>query len=603
MMKQMRENTKVILWIVVVAFVVTIFAVWGLDLQGGGAGGRQFNTLGKVNGIPITREQYQVMYEQLVSQMRQASPDGSLSFAQQEMVQDQVWENLITAILTDQEIEKLGIQVSDEEIVAFLRTSPPPEVQQYFVDENGRFDYQAYQSALNNPDADWTAVEALARRRIPLLKLNRYLMSQVHVGPADVQRVFEEDNVMITVQYVAFPLADEDVSDYNPTDEEIRGYYDMHAEDFRVGEQAVVEYIKVPIEPTAGDYDDVMYTINNLSDQLAEGEDFGALARTYSQAPTAAVDGETGLITAAQRDPAVMTQVAIMNEGQVSEPIPVEGGFQGDGVYLVQLIEKVTEDETTKYNLREIFIELTAGSSTVDSLSGIARDMQELAMEKDFATAAAELGLEVETTEPFQRNFPITPIGFSPSVNRFAFTGDPGSVSGVLTDEFNYYVCRLVERIPESIRPMEDVRTTIVSNLRSERQESMALRKAEAFWRKMFSTTVGLDRAAEEYGYTITSPDPFAVSDPIGDRIAPYSPLAYAALRMPIEEVSRPVRSRDAYYVFRVLERSELDREVFAQKAPEIADQVHQEKVQTFVTYWYAQLRENAEIEDYRQRY
>jgi parvulin-like peptidyl-prolyl isomerase len=598
MMKQMRENTKVILWIVVVAFVVTIFAVWGLDLQGGGVGGQQINILGKVNGVPITREQYQAMYEQLVSQMRQASPDGSLSFAQQEMVNDQVWENLVTAILTDQEIEKLGIRVSDEEIVAFLRTSPPPEVQQYFVDENGRFDYQAYQNALNNPDADWTAVEALARRRIPLLKLNRYLMSQVHVGPADVQRVFEEDNVMITAQYVSFPLVDEDVSDYTPTEEEVQTYYASHQDDYQAGEQAVVEYIRIPIEPTAGDYDDVMYTINNLSDQLAEGEDFGALARTYSQAPTAGVDGETGLITAAQRDAAVMAQVAIMNEGQVSEPIPVD-----EGVYLVQLTEKVTEDETTKYNLREIFIELTAGSSTMDSLSGVARDMQELALETDFASAAAEMGLTVETTEPFQRNFPIAGIGFSPSVNRFAFASEPDAVSGVLGDEKNYYVCRVVERIPAAVRPLEDVRTTVESALRRERQDGMAERKAVAFWRKIHSTTVGLDKAAEDYGYTIVSPDPFSVSDPIGDRITPYSPLSYAALRMPIEEVSRPVKSRDAYYVFRVLERSELDREVFAQKATEIADQVHQEKVQTYVTYWYGQLRDNAEIEDYRQGY
>ncbi len=223
------------------------------------------------------REQYQVMYEQLVAQMRQASPTGAISVVQQEMIHDQTWENIITAILTDQEIEKLGIQVSDEEVVAFLRTSPPPEVQQYFVDENGGFDYQAYQNALNNPEADWTAVESLARRRIPLLKLNRYLMSQVHVGLTEVRRSFEEDNVLMTVEYVPFALADEDVSGYTPSEEDIQGYYDSNSDDFRVGERAIVEYIRIPIEPTAGDYDDIMYTINNLSDQIADGEEFAAL--------------------------------------------------------------------------------------------------------------------------------------------------------------------------------------------------------------------------------------------------------------------------------------------------------------------------------------
>jgi peptidyl-prolyl cis-trans isomerase D len=596
MMKQMRENTKVILWIVVVAFIVTIFAVWGLDLQVGGGSSQQYNVLGKVNGISITREQYQVMYEQLVAQMRQASPTGALSVAQQEMIRDQTWENIITAILTDQEIQKLGIQVSDEEIVAFLRTSPPPEVQQYFVDENGGFDYQAYQNALNNPEADWTAVESLARRRIPLIKLNRYLMSQVHVGPTEVRRTFAEDNVMITAEYVSFALADEDVSGYTPSDEDIQNYFDSNNDDFRVGERAVVEYVRIPIEPTAGDYDDIMYTINNLSNQVADGEDFADLARAYSQASTADVGGETGLITAAQRDTEVMSQVAIMNEGQISQPIPTE-----KGVYLVKLIGKETEDETTRYNLREIFIELTAGPNTIDSLSGIARDMQELAVESDFAKAAADMGLTVETTEPFQRNFPISGLGFSPSVNRFAFTNEAGTLSGVLSDELNYYVCRVVEKLPEAVRPLEEVRSSVESSLRRGRQKSMALRKAEAFHRKVFSTRTGLKQAAEEYGYTLEQPEPFSVSDPIGDHISPNSPFAYVALSINTQEVSKPIESNGVYYVFQVLARSEVDEELYAQRAPVINDQLHQEKVQTYVTYWYGQLRENAEIEDMRR--
>ncbi|MCK5618286.1 MAG: SurA N-terminal domain-containing protein, partial [Candidatus Krumholzibacteria bacterium] len=371
-MKQMRENTKVIIWIVVVAFVVTIFAVWGLDLAGGGGPtAQQFSVVGKVNGISITRSQYQTVYEQLAAQARAASPDRNLTNAQQEMIQDQVWDNLVSNILTEQEIEKLGIGVTDQEIVAFLRTSPPPEIQQYFVDESGNFDFAAYQNALNNPDADWTSVEALARQRIPLLKLNRYLLSQVHVSPSEVRRAFDEENQLLTVEYVSFPIGDVDISEYTPSEEEIRGYYDAHPNEFLAGERAVVEYVKIPIEPTDRDMSDIMYTITNLSDQLADGEDFAVVAKTYSQAPTSSVGGETGFITAGQRNSNVMAQVAIMNPGQVSAPILTD-----DGVYLVKLLETQTEGEETRYNFQEIFIELTAGSHTIDSLVGLAQDIQ-----------------------------------------------------------------------------------------------------------------------------------------------------------------------------------------------------------------------------------
>ena len=57
MLKQLRENTKTILWVVVVAFVVSIFAVWGMNQRDGGGGqpGEQSNIIGSVDGIERSR--------------------------------------------------------------------------------------------------------------------------------------------------------------------------------------------------------------------------------------------------------------------------------------------------------------------------------------------------------------------------------------------------------------------------------------------------------------------------------------------------------------------------------------------------------------------
>ena len=136
MMHKMRENTKIILWVVVVSFVITIFAVWGLDLRTG-KDTADPTVLGKVNGVPITRTHYQAHYEALASQFRAASNEP-LTYSQEEFVANQAWDNLVYSILTDQEIEKLGITVNNEEIVSYLRYSPPPEIQPYFVDEQGK---------------------------------------------------------------------------------------------------------------------------------------------------------------------------------------------------------------------------------------------------------------------------------------------------------------------------------------------------------------------------------------------------------------------------------------------------------------------------------
>jgi peptidyl-prolyl cis-trans isomerase D len=596
MMKQMRENTKVILWIVVVAFVVTIFAVWGLDLRGSGGapGASQYNTLGKVNGMPISRSQYQSVYEQLSAQMREAQPEGRLSYSQQELIHDQTWENLVTSILTSQEIEKLGIVVTDEEVVSFLMTSPPPEIQRYFVDENGNFDYAAYQAALQNPEADWTSVEALARERIPMIKLNTYLVAQVHVSPDEVRAVFEEENTSITAVYVNFPLAAEDISGYTPTEEEIQAYYDDNADDFRRGERATVEYVKIPIEPTSFDLDGLMYTANTLSDQVVAGEDFAEMARVYSQAPTSSVGGETGFITASHRDAEVMTRVAIMNDGQVSEPIQTK-----DGVYLVKLLEKKEEDGETTYNIQEIFLELAAGRETLDSLIALARGVRELAVEKDLAKAAADSGLAVEKSDPFQRNFPIPGMGFVPSVSRFAFNNEPDVISNVIGDEINYYVVRVAERLPASVQPLEDVRTIIEERLKYERQKSMALRKAQGFHLKMRTSPTSFQEAAEDYGIEVHTPEAFRYIDPL-EGMSPRSPFAYAALHSETGALSPPVESGGAYVVFKVLDRAPFDEEEYVSRASAIAERLRAEKVRAYIGFWYEQLKENAEIEDYR---
>lgn len=598
MMKQMRENTKIILWIVVVAFIITIFAVWGMDLQMGDAGGPgQQNVLGTVNGVKITRSQFQAVYEQIASQYRAASPEGRLDYAQQEMVLDDAWENIVVTILTNEQIKKLGIEVSDQEIVTFLRTSPPPEIRQYFLNEQGNFDFAAYQNALNNPDADWTGVENLARQRIPMMKLNQYLMAQVHVSATEVEKAFEEETVKMTVDYVRFPIGEENIDDYSPSDEEISAYHSANPDRFREDERAVIDYVRIPIEPTPRDVDDVVLTVRDLRDQIIGGEDFAVMANTFSEAPTAAVGGETGFLTRDQRDSKVMDALSKLEPGSMSEPILTD-----DRVYLLKLLETKDEGGETRYNFQEIYLKLTAGSMTMDSLYTLARDIHQDAVDSDLRQAAEGKGLSVATTEPFARNMPIEGIGFVPSFSRFAFNNEVGALSNIISDDRAYYICRLVKRIPEGVKPLESVRAEIIAALRVDRQKGMAQRKADAFTRKVTTTRSTFREAADSYGYAVQRSDSFTVAGGTMG-ILPYSPFAYAAINLVDDACSRPIESGDSYYVMQLLGRTDINPDDLQARASLIASRIHQEKVQAYVVYWYDRLKAESKIEDYRNSF
>ncbi len=592
MMKQMREGTKVILWVVVIAFVITIFAVWGLDLQSGSTGQKQ-NEVGRVNGVPVSAQTYQQIYSQLAQQFR-AQGSGELSAAQQELVREQAWDNIVSNIITGEEIKKLGIGVTDDEVLTYLRQSPPPEVQQYFKRDDGSFDYAAYQAALNNPEADWTAVEELARQRIPVLKLNTYLMAQVHVSATEVRRAYDEENVKLIAEYVEFPIEAEDVGNWAPSDADVQAFYDAHPDRFQDVEKATLEYVRVPIAPSPRDRADLLFSAAQIRSDAIAG-DFADVAKTYSEAQTASVGGETGFLDRSQRDEAVMKAVDSLKPGGTSEPVTTP-----DGVYVVQLVETKKEKGVTKCNLREIFLKLSAGSETVDSLTAIAQDIHQRAADGgDLAAAAQAHGLEVQATGTFGRGV-IPGLGYVPSVTRFAFTSEAGQISGVLSDDHNLFVCRAGGRTPATARPLTEVADVIRQDLVRQHKVDLALRKAEGFRKTATLPDMPFARAAAQYGFRVAKTDSFTVYQPPAG-MAPQSEFARGALASEPGMVGGAVESGNSVYVIRLIGRVSPATEVFKSRAPALLQQLRDQKIQAYVMYWYNDLKEKSKVEDLRQ--
>lgn len=592
MMHKMRENTKVILWVVVVSFVVTIFAVWGLDLRTGN-GSQDPNLIGKVNGVPITRSDYQFIYNQFMQQLRAQSQDQSITYAQEEFVRSQAWDNLVYGILTDQEIKKLGITVSDEEIVAYLRNNPPVEVRDYFLNEQGEFDMQRYLAELNNPANDWTALEALVRERIPRIKLNEYLQSQVAVSENEIFRNYELQSVDLSIRWVEFPFDDPGLEDYEPTDEEITRYYESHKEDFLEPEKARVRLVRIPLQPSTMDKEDALFTANRVRTQLADGEDFGVLAKTFSEAPTSFVEGATGFITRERRDEQYIAALDTLQPGELSGVIDTRSGY-----YIVRLDEKrVGDDGAPEYSAHEILVTAMASSQTSDSLFDMASQIRDDAANGGLDAAAMAHGLDVFEPAPFAEDGVIEDIGFASALNHFAFSSAPGTISDVLRDENNIYVALFVEKIPESYLPVESARTRLQNLVVEASKRSAAEIKAKAFFQK--ANSAGFESALQTYGRSATESGLFRGTDDLAD-FGPASAVAEAALSIAPNQTCPPVDWRRRFVCFELLSRSTVDPADYNAKMGAIRDRLRSQKAQLFVQSWYEQLKEESRIEDFR---
>lgn len=115
MLRQMRNHTKTIMIIVVVAFVVSIFAGYGMYRRGGRAGGMKDYAVAKVNGKKVMRstvERGMLRMAEHVSQSRELTsadlPGLRLTVLNSIAIQSEI----------EKEIDKQNIKVTNDEVEA-----------------------------------------------------------------------------------------------------------------------------------------------------------------------------------------------------------------------------------------------------------------------------------------------------------------------------------------------------------------------------------------------------------------------------------------------------------------------------------------------------
>ena len=103
----------------------------------------------------------------------------------------------------------------------------------------------------------------------------------------------------------------------------------------------------------------IRQTAQRLMQQLRQGADFGALARQFSQSPTAADNGVIGWVTQENLPEAVAQAVTQMQPGQLAGPVR---GY--NGLHLVNLMDtRVLSPGNETVELRQLFTPVPDGPS------------------------------------------------------------------------------------------------------------------------------------------------------------------------------------------------------------------------------------------------
>ena len=595
MMQQMRRNTKWIMILAALAFGGLMFFDWGMDITGQSAGSG--GEIGRVNGTPVMLDQYNQNYRRLYDQVAQSQEDP-VTGAQNSQLEEQAWNEMVNSILIQQELDRRGIVVTDEEILNAARFSPPPAMMGYpDFQTDGQFDLTKYQQFISVAGSEVLLdLEMYYRDVIPRAKLLRQVGSGIYVSDNDLWNTYKAANEKASVRYVAFdPLIRVSDDEIEVSPDEISDYYDENREDFFVAASARIVVVSVSKTPTAADTAAVYARAEELRQEILDGEDFAEVARRESSdSSTVPAGGDLGVFTRGQMVHTFDSAVFATRLNRVTDPLRTSFG-----VHLIDVTQRWGQDSA---QARHILLPFERTDDSEIELFTVADSLEELGESIPLAEAAAILGLEADTVE-FLETFPLAPgAGDVTEGGEWVFEPEtpPGEVSPVFENRTAFYAMELISVDPSRYLAQEEAEPSIRASIGTLKKVDVGMEEAQTLAEEVRNGRP-LDEVAREMGLDeVREAGPFARNDNVPG-LGRYNAALGTAFGLAIGEVSDAVRANQNALVIEKTASEAADSLAWRDQVDFQRAQLLNALREQRLFQWIDALRENADIIDRRE--
>ncbi|MDZ7391486.1 MAG: peptidylprolyl isomerase [candidate division KSB1 bacterium] len=598
----MRQSMKTILMILVLAFLATIVFEWGMGgLKCGTSSRFQQGVIAVVNGQDITREQYDNALENELTAYRQRTGSDVDEYGI-ESIRSSVWDLLVENVLLTQQLERLGLQVTDDEIKHHIFEQPPDFVreQEVFKGEDGNFDLRRYQAALQDDRFAeyWRNVERALRLYLPRQKLQEAIVASVRVTDDEIRREYQQQKQRARVKYVFFDPTAHGQEEPQVAPREVLDYYRAHRNDFLEPEKRKIDYVLFSTQATAADTAEIYRLAEEILTRARQGEDFADLAETYSDDQgTADKGGDLGYF---DRE----TMVQPFSEAAFAAPI---GAVVGPvrtvhGLHIIKVEDKKKEDGTEKVKARHVLLKFGPLRATIENANYAARTFADRLREgEDFYALAKAENLEVHHSDFFAAGGFIPELGRDPQTSRFIFAAPKGTTSGAIKTPRGFVVLVVTDIQKERMRPVEDVEPQIRAVLVQQSNRERSKRMCEEAYKKI-AAGMSLEEVAAQDSLEVKTTDWFTMGGFVPG-VGREPQFLGAAFGTDIGRVSKPIEGRRGSYLLQVLEREEFNNADFEQQKAVLRNQLLQRKRNRAFQEWLADLKKKASIKDFRGYY
>ena len=251
------------------------------------------NTVGSINGKDIDLQDFNNKVDEYTNVIKASNGITNLTDEQMQGIRDQVWQSLVETELIGSEAEKLGLTVTDNELLQILVKGEHPMLQQTpFRNQQGKFDYTLLKQTLDQckeimttPDASadlveearsltqwWKFIEDNLRNTILAQKYQSLLVASILSNPVEAQQNFDARTNEKTLLVAALPYSSVMDSEITVEDKELKAKYNELKDLFEAPvETRSIKYNDIAVKASKEDEAELNAQMNEYAQQLNDG--------------------------------------------------------------------------------------------------------------------------------------------------------------------------------------------------------------------------------------------------------------------------------------------------------------------------------------------
>lgn len=542
MLQNIHDMIKGWVGYVLLGAIAIVFVLWGINFTMGAP-----SYAAKVDGREIPAAEMRQTYQQELARAERAA-QGQLTESQRNEIKTRVLEDSVSIEALIARLQDLGYRVSESDLLKAMAQIPAFQV-------DGKFDSAHAVAVLKAQGRSIPEVESMIRRQIQISQLETALRGSSFATDTEARELAALTQQQREASWVVVTAA-HFLPQVQVDDAAIKAWYDQHKADYMTPETLDVRYIELNlpemaarisvndaqlraffaeqkaknpekfIQPEQRRVSHILLTVNDPKEdaavkakaeeiykQASAGEDFGSLAKRFSQDKASAEQGgdlgwsDRKLWVAPFADAAFSMKV-----GEIRGPVKTQFGY-----HILKLVGIKPQVEKTFEESRSD-LEAQYRRNEAERMFNTAQDqLADAALQNatDIDAVAKKTGLPVKQVDGFSRTSGGGALGNSPKVLDAIFSSDviDGRLSQLIEVEKgrDIVVRGSNHRLPQQ-KSLESVRAEVTAAVKAQRSEQMAAAAAQAAVKSVDGGET-MDQLARSLGSTVSGPKPVARSD------------------------------------------------------------------------------------------